>query len=338
MTAADLFRSLYEDNRDRRRRLRRRPAIDLALFAVNGALAPLERRLARRRCDARWPIAFIVGTPRAGTTLLSQLLARHLEVGYPSNFMARFWRAPVAAALVEGRVSRSRLWRSRDIPLESDYGRTRGAASPHEFGWFWRQRLDLGASDALTPAELAHTDADELRDELVALAGVFGRPFVWKNVNATVYHVRWLHQLLPDARFIRIRRDPLAVALSVLRARRLHYGDPQRWWSIRPRDVEAWRSRPWAEQIAHQITDVERALTAQTAELPAAAVACLGYEELLADPRGRLRALADFLGAGVRAAPALDALELAPRSAPETDPRERDVLERELAAQGANGR
>jgi LPS sulfotransferase NodH len=332
LDAADFFRSVYEDNRDRPRRLRRRPAIDLALYAVNAALVPLERRLVRRRRGARWPIAFIVGPPRAGTTLLYQLLARYLEVGYPSNFTARFWRAPVAAALLERRLRR------RPVPLESDYGRTRGAASPHELGWFWRHRLDLGTRDALTPAELARADAGELRDELVALADVFGGPFVWKNVNATAYHARWLHELLPDARFIRIRREPLAVALSILRARRHHYGDPGRWWSIRPRDVDAWRSRPWAEQIAHQIADVEGALTAQSAELPAAAVACLGYEELVADPRGWIRTLAGFLGAAVRDAAALEALELAPRPAPEADPRERDALERALAAQRGDGR
>jgi ABC-type oligopeptide transport system ATPase subunit len=38
---------------------------------------------------------FIVGLPRSGTTLLSQLLAYSLDAGYTTNFAARFWLAPV---------------------------------------------------------------------------------------------------------------------------------------------------------------------------------------------------------------------------------------------------
>jgi len=60
LNTVDFFRSVYDDNRDRPRHLRRRPAIDLALHAVNSALAPFERRLVRRRRDARWPIAFVI--------------------------------------------------------------------------------------------------------------------------------------------------------------------------------------------------------------------------------------------------------------------------------------
>lgn len=335
MKAARFFRATYDDNRARASRLRRRLGSDLALYAANRALEPLGRLLARRWRNERWPVAFIVGPPRSGTTLLYQLLARYLEVAYPSNFMARFWMAPTVGAWLD---RRRRGGRRRTIALESDYGRTRGPSSPHEFGWFWRHRMPVEGCDALSDEELATVDADRLRDELTAMAGIFGRPLVWKNINFTDYHVVWLHGLLPDARFIRIERDPVAVALSILGARRRHYGDPMRWWSLRPRDVDAWRDAPWAEQIAHQIRDADGALSAQTAALPAAAVARLTYEELVRDPRRSIAGLAEFLGAGIRDPAALERLELEPGGDRRPDPEEVGALERALAAEGGGGR
>ncbi|NBO54134.1 MAG: hypothetical protein EBU84_05990, partial [Actinobacteria bacterium] len=41
------------------------------------------------------PLVFIVGVPRSGTTLLSQLFSRFLDVGYIDNIVARFWANPV---------------------------------------------------------------------------------------------------------------------------------------------------------------------------------------------------------------------------------------------------
>jgi hypothetical protein len=38
---------------------------------------------------------FVLGVPRSGTTLTSQLLAYCLDAGYVNNAAARFWLAPV---------------------------------------------------------------------------------------------------------------------------------------------------------------------------------------------------------------------------------------------------
>jgi len=40
------------------------------------------------------PILYIVGVPRSGTTLLSQLVSRYCPVGYINNLIARCWLRP----------------------------------------------------------------------------------------------------------------------------------------------------------------------------------------------------------------------------------------------------
>src|SRR5438105_462788 len=46
------------------------------------------------RNSTELPIIYLVGLPRSGTTLLSQLVSRQLEVGYINNLVARFWLRP----------------------------------------------------------------------------------------------------------------------------------------------------------------------------------------------------------------------------------------------------
>src|SRR5665213_31108 len=64
------------------------------LAALNELLAPVEAELERHYSAPRFPVTFVLGPPRSGTTLTSQLLAQSGLFGIISNFAARFWRAP----------------------------------------------------------------------------------------------------------------------------------------------------------------------------------------------------------------------------------------------------
>ena len=91
------FRSIYEDNADRKPGDRRSLHRDLVRYLANRLVQPLERMLVRTHRDPSVPLLFIVGVPRSGTTLLYQLMCTHLDVGYVSNAMARWWMAPISA-------------------------------------------------------------------------------------------------------------------------------------------------------------------------------------------------------------------------------------------------
>ena len=53
-----------------------------------------------------FPTLHVVGPPRSGTTLLMQLLAAHLEVGYINNLIASFWRVPLYGIRLSKKVNR----------------------------------------------------------------------------------------------------------------------------------------------------------------------------------------------------------------------------------------
>lgn len=298
MNVGRFFRDVYADNRARRQN-RRQLARDLGLYAANRSLRPIERVLVARQTGPPPPIGFIVGAPRSGTTLLLQLIARYLEVGYPSNYVARYWMVPLLGTM---RFERRFAAERGEIPLRSAFGGTDGPCSPHEFGWFWRFWAGSFDTDDLSDAELDRFDWPTLRAEVHALASWLGRPYAFKSLNHVVYNIDRFAREFPTSRFIYIRRDFRFVIQSILECRVARYGTDRVWWTIRPRDVADWLGRSPIEQVCHQVADIRRAIEASLARLEPSRRMVLDYEEMVAAPRETLVRVADLLGAPAPAA------------------------------------
>lgn len=291
MNILRFFRGVYGDN-GRRVDASRQLVPDIARYAYNRALMIQERRLIGRHRVPGAPVIFIVGVPRSGTTLLYQLMARHLEVVYITNAVARYWLAPLWA--LQRRATEVR------IDLSSDLGRSDGDAAPHEFGWFWQYHAPAAASHHLTESELDAFDWDFIAAELEAIAGWAGRPLVLKSLPAVDYHIPRFARELPGSVFVHIERDPRFTAQSLLESRRKRYGDESTWWSIRPRDLDAWSDRDPVEQVAHQIEDVSRHIKEGLAAVPADRSISLHYEQLVEDPRAEMEKIAQLVGSPIR--------------------------------------
>jgi hypothetical protein len=305
------FRSAYDDQSRRLGGEKRRRLGDVVLYARNTLLRPRERLLVRRHHRPGAPVCFIVGVPRSGTTLLHQLLARHLEVGYVSNFVARYWMAPLHGTSAWRRAYPGA---TPDGELRSHLGRADGPHEPHEFSWFWRYWAPFPESDELRPEELAVFDWTMPKLELEALAGWWGRPLVLKNLNHVDLNVPWFAQLLPGSRFVWIERDAAYCVQSVLRSREERYGDQREWWSVRPRGYTEWADLPPEEQVVRQLRAITANLEQSNSALPGR-VLRLRYEELTSDPHGALERIARFLDTSVRAGGSAGSLALQGRNA-----------------------
>ena len=202
---------------------------------LNEQLAPRELEL-YVECEIEHPFVFVVGLPRSGTTLLSQLLAYSLDAGYVTNFAARFWLAPVHGL----RLGRILFGTEKPDQFESDYARTADPREIHEFGYFWRHWLRKETfGDIVRSRELESTvDWDGLRLTLANIQRELGRPYVGKNMLGA-YHMAKLNEVLGEVLWVHIERDPLDVAVSILDARRKHYEDLRSWWSYVPLEYDA---------------------------------------------------------------------------------------------------
>jgi hypothetical protein len=310
MKVRRFFESVYRDNALRQAR-KRAFWSDLARYAGNTALRPVEELLIERYRRADLPLVFIVAVPRTGTTLSYQLVARPLDIGYVNNFMARFWMAPIVGGAIYRELHSDA---PADIPLRSQLGATEGPGSPHEFSWFWEYWTEFGDVDDHPEEDLAEMNWEAIRRELEGLAGWFDAPVVMKSINYVNYHIEWIARHVPSARFVWIRRSKPYVAQSIYQSREERYGDPSVWWSVRPADVEDWLDRPPAEQIAHQIEDISAAIRAGFDAIDERRQHTLHYEELTTEPAESLRALADFAETTLVGRRELEDLGLEPRN------------------------
>jgi tetratricopeptide (TPR) repeat protein len=210
-----------------------------ALVARSGRLftAPFFAAREGQGCPAPDPI-FILGMPRAGSTLVEQILASH--------------------ALVEGTMELP------DIPMLV-------------------RRLD-GGSGAY-PECLADLDADAIASlgaeylERTRIQRKTGKPFFIDKMPNNWIHAGFIRLILPHAKIIDARRDPLDCCLSNFKQ---HYARGQ--------------------GFSYSLTDMGRyyagyvALMAHfEAALPAPPYRLI-HERLIDDPEAEIRALLDFLG------------------------------------------
>jgi hypothetical protein len=286
----------------RRSRYRRNPRLERLLEELNEALRGGEDTLLRDAGVPRWPVVFIVGAPRSGTTVVLQWLAHSGTFAYPSNLLARFYRAPYLGARIQQMlVDPAYAFRDEfsDLlassgGLTSDLGKTRGLLAPNEFWYFWRRFFPDPAADWSAPAPDTLEPATRFVAELSLLERAFGRPFALKAMIAN-WNIALLDKLFPKAVFLHVRRDPRFNAQSLLEARARFFGDVRRWYSFRPPEYPFLRELSPEEQVAGQVLCTRRAVEQALSALPSARRVTVDYEAFCADPRVVLAALRERL-------------------------------------------
>ena len=204
---------------------------------------------------------FIVGMPRSGTTLVEQILASHPDVHGAGELI----RLPnVARRLFEGGAGRG----------AGDEAGDRGDGAVGAGGG---RSADGGTGARVPPkADLAAAARDYL-DYIGARGG--GAPRVTDKLPANWHHLGLIASILPGARIVHVRRDPMDVCFSnyVVRFQRGHA------WSY------------GLESVAEEYHAYERLMRHWRAVLPSP-VHELSYDRLTASIEAESRRLVEYCG------------------------------------------
>lgn len=264
--------------------------IEHVLRAANEQLADVSGAYIDNPAAAkfRWPPCFIIAPPRGASTLLQQVLISRFKLGYVSNVMARFWKAPVVGAAVQISImdpTYISTYRSR-------YGNTEGPLEPHEFGWFWRHTLGLAGDDHHITQPV---DWGELKRTFIMLERlldgplIFDSPFVCANLAEIAAGIG---QVLA----LDLRRSPWHICNSILNARKERYGDINHFYGARPLDFHSILSEPDpVVQTVRQAASLAAETDNGLAVLPASHVLQIDYETLRAAPLDSADRVAAFL-------------------------------------------
>lgn len=220
------------------------------LLDLNRNLVTLEMQLRENHYASEHPNIFILGLPRSGTTLLSQILFNHLSIACVNNLMARFWDVPLCGAF----LSKIVLKDTKSNSYLSSYATTHQITDPHEFGYFWRKHfLCEDITSSYPPERADKINWENIRTIIYNMNRILDKGLVLKNLEIAGYYLERFLAIFPRSIYIHIERNPLDTAVSIAKARLEFYNNLNSWWGIYPLEYGKLKDEPYEMQIAGQI-------------------------------------------------------------------------------------
>jgi len=265
-------------------------SINDVLKELKKILQPLQIEQQHKFKKSQYPLGFIVGNPRSGTTLFLQCLARLGCFSYPSNTLARFAYAPYLGALIQQMLYNKKFdplnelnLNDVDITFHSALGKSNGVLAPNEFQHFFRNYINNYFPQYINKNEFDLINFESLLSGLASIEFVFNQPFVTKAMMIQ-YNLADFHQKIPNSIFFHIKRDPLYVMQSIYQAREKYFGDITKWWSVKPKEYETLKNLDIYHQIAGQVYFTTKSIEHDLKEIPDKNKLVIEYEDFCLNP------------------------------------------------------
>lgn len=230
----------------------------------------------------------IIGAPRSGTTLLSQLILSTLEVGFINNFIAAFWNAPLYGI----HLSKKLLGNNYISNFFSDHGRTNNVQEPHEFSYFWKKHLKYSDFSQKTYDKDHQINWVEFREIINQMVNAFDNPIVFKSFLYG-FHAAKAIEYMPKTIFLFIRRDVYQNAFSILKLRQKMYGSMNHWASIKPHQYSFLKDENIYRQVMGQVYFLNYEYEKQLSLIPDQNKLTIEYKDLCLNPDQILNSISD---------------------------------------------
>ncbi len=273
----------------RRKEHRRNTRLDDLLADLEALLGPVEKEAVKQFKTPRFPVLFLVGNPRSGSTAFMQFLQSTGQFAVPSNMLSRFYYAPYIGAKIQQLLFnpdfdfRNELGGAqRDAAVSSSLGKTKGALGASEMLHFWRRFSPYYDPRYIEPERQSEVDTEAIASELAAMESVFERPLAMKG--AMLLNLGCMQKCAENPLFVYLRRDPLFVAQSLLLGRENHYGRRDMWWSVMPKEFEQLKEMDVYHQVAGQAFFIAQSVESDLAAMPEENKLVLDYETFCDNP------------------------------------------------------
>ena len=256
-------------------------ALRIAARPFDTMLQRKESRTIQNAVPSQLPVVLVVGAPRSGTTLVYQTLARYMDVSYVTNLTSMFPRSPISGSRmlhwIPGRNS---------ADFHNFYGQTARLQGPNDGFSLWNKWL--GDDRYIPRTDLNEAEQQEMQQFFYAWGNAFGKPFLNKN-NRNTGCLDLLSRVIPRASFIVVRRNPLLVAQSLIKAREQVQGDKTVGWGLHSHSSNTSADAlSYVDDVCDQILKIERQLDEQLRHIPSHRLIEITYEGFCEDPAASL--------------------------------------------------
>lgn len=260
-------------------------------FGLNAFLAITADRmqLSKSRLE-EFPPVFILGSPRCGSTLIFQTLAKCLDIGYTTNRLAKLYGAPGLA--IKLGCSNTRR---KDIDFNSEFGKTKGDQGPSEFTKWWYRFFQKNPVYT-SYSSMSIQERKRFRRSVENIVGAARKPVLFKNLY-TVARLDAIINIFPESLFVVISRSELEIAHSLLEARKKISGDYSSWFSLPIREMVAVQHLVPEKQVLRQVRsiyrEIEDAFSAN--HVSSDRILRIRYEDFCLHPEAGIAAFRDFI-------------------------------------------
>ncbi len=250
--------------------------LGIVVTPLDWFLQIFEKRQYHNAPPSQLPQIFVCGPPRSGTTLVAQVLMKHLPVYYFNNLTSIFPRSPITALkLFSFFVPND----NQKIQFRSFYGRTSRPSSPNDALYLWDRWI--GKDRRKVPNSIKEGDSKDMIEFFNAVEAYAKKPLVNKNNSLSTY-ASLIAPILKNAFFICLDRDPLFLAQSHLIARRFINANEKVSYGV---DFDASQDiGNYFESLCYDIITHKNLIQEQQQRIGADRFMVVPYEDFCANP------------------------------------------------------
>lgn len=247
------------------------------------------------------PIIFL-GVPRAGTTIISEIIFQHNTLAWVSNYQEKF---PTKVDINRLRpILDNKLWQLRGqkdqlnkVPFYNKY-----AFKPSESYGFWNtltsSHIDF-SRDFLLGQKIHEKEKKEIRLFFEKMVKYQRRKRLAFKITGPS-RIEFLSSIFPDACFIEITREPFSNIRSLLKVPFWEeLGKKRLWWKGAYNESEMQQAEEWKNQSA-LLTAMQykkiREITQQEIEQTGVSHYTIAFEEFIQNPAKEVNKLLDYVG------------------------------------------
>ncbi len=274
------------------------------LTLLNRKISILKKEFKVNKKNLSYPVTFICGLQRSGTTLMYELLYRNFKFTYPDHIVAKFWDIPFIGVIISESIKYDfeKLGFFDDGDFSSIYGVINDVFGGHEFGYFWTKYFGFSPIHHLSEEKLKKVDKLNLKKDLIMMEHFGGKPLLFK-ATALSFNADFLAKIFPNALFVFSDRDLLYVAQSTYIARKKRYGDYSVWWSLKPKEYFKLKKEKPLKQIAGQVFYSKKRIDEVIERIPEKRRIVISYEDVCASPSRVVKRLRRFFPKEIESRP-----------------------------------